>query len=165
MIFWSWNLQPTKVIPVFEEIETIQMLPWTIASKLANNNLGLDDEKSEYFVTGGEKGRIRLWNCDKMVEILPQNEQKDFPVTSKGVILKGEKISDVFASPLDDSITIVQDDIFVHCQFSGKKNKVEKFVVCANQYEALDMAIVGDRHLVVATMSSVLKVLQENSFQ
>ena len=27
MIFWSWNLQPLKVIPTFEEIETIQLLP------------------------------------------------------------------------------------------------------------------------------------------
>ena len=146
----------------FEEIESILLLPTSPASKIANQTL---DENDFYIVGSGEKGKIRVWNSKKMTEILPVNEKKDFSITKKGVLLKEQKISHLLVCNDDDesnsskqSIIIFQDDLLSICQFKGAKNKVELQPICSNQHEILDMVIIGDKYLVVATMSPVIKI-------
>ena len=161
MIFWSWNLQPLKVIPTFEEIETIQLLPVSLASKVTNQTL---DENDSYIIGSGEKAKIRVWNSKVMSEILPLGEKKDFSITKKGVLLKEQKVSHILVCGADEedkddeSLIIFQDDMLSLCKFKGSKNKVESMPICSNQHEILDMIMIGEKHLVAATMSPVIKI-------
>ena len=154
LIFWSWNLQPTKVIPVFEEFESIQLVPDNLVERLLRQQL-----ESTVILACGEKGKIRFWDCGKMGEILPssvEGNKKDFAITSKGVLLKDQKIIDVL--PGSEDLVVLQDDLFNICSFQGKKNKIETTCTSSNQHESLDMIIVKDQYLVVANMSPVIKV-------
>ena len=153
MIFWSWNLQPLKIIPVFEEIETIQILPESLAEKIFC-------KKFEFttFVTAGEKGKLRFWDTQQMSEILNKDGvQKDF---SMDVPLPNQMINDVLVGSED--FVILQDDLFNFCHFS-EKNQMETDCISANQHETLDMIIVGEKYLVLATMSPVIKVYDVKS--
>ena len=143
---------------MFEEIETIQILPNNLAEKILKREEDID---STIFLTGGEKGKLRLWDSKKMSEILPNNDKKNFSITTKGVLLKDKIINEVLIG--SDDIIILQDDLFNYCSFSGKKNKLETTCICANQHEALDMIIVEEKYLVVATMSPVIKVYDVKS--
>lgn len=154
LIFWTWNLQPSKVIPAFEEIETIQLVSNELACKIARQAFEHDDH---FILTGGEKGKLRLWNADKKLEVLPLGEKQEFALSSKGVLLRDQKVCELLVDE-QGGVTILQDDLLSHCSFVGKKNKVEQFAICANQHEALELSIVGEKYLVVATMSPVIKV-------
>ena len=159
MIFWSWNLQPVKIVPVFEEIETIQILPKTLAEKIfCKKNF---DEFTTTFLTAGEKGKLRFWNSQQMSEILHNNkdggtDQKDFLIEDNVVPLPNQIINDVLVGSED--LVILQDDLFNFCHFTENKNKLETDCISANQHETLDMIIVGEEYLVLATMSTVIKV-------
>merc|ERR550519_2963594 len=103
MIFWSWNLQPLKSIPTFEEIEIIQLLPLSLASKITNQTL---DESDFYIVGSGEKAQIRVWNSKLMTEILPNDGKKCFSLTKKGVLLKEQKVNNLLICNEDDGLII-----------------------------------------------------------
>ena len=78
------------------------------------------------------------------------------------LLLKEQKISHLLVCSDDEdseqSLIIFQDDLLSLCKFKGTKNKVELQPICSNQHEILDMVIIGDKHLVVATMSPVVKI-------
>ena len=154
LVFWSWNLQPLKVIPVFEELETLEICDFSIAKMVHN-----DIEEGEYFLASGEKGKIRCWNGKKMTEILSEKDS----ISKKGVLLKDQKVNQVLCCPDKNSVVIFQDDLLSICEL--KEQKLKNRTLCANQHEVLDMTIVQERFLVVATMSSIIKVydLQENN--
>ena len=150
LIFWSWNLQPQKVIPVFEELECIKLLSFGLASKITNQEL---DENDSFIVGSGENAKIRVWNTTKQTEILGE---KDFSVTSKGVLLKSQKVSQLLVC--QESLISLQDDLLCHVKFKKKNNKIDKDPICSNQHEALDLILIDGHYLVVATVSSVIKV-------
>ena len=155
MIFWSWNLQPLKVIPTFEELENIQLLSVSLASKICNQVL---DESDFYIIGSGEKAQIRVWNSKTMSEILPSDNKKCFSITKKGVLLKDQKVNHLLVCNEDDSLIFFQDDLLSLCSFKGTKNKVTAIPICSNQHEILDMVMIGEKHMVVATMSPVIKI-------
>lgn len=155
LIFWSWNLQPLKVIPVFEELETIDLCSLEFARKLTKNS---DLEGQEFALVSGEKGKLRLWNAGKnMVEILPR-DSKDFEVNTKGVVIPQQKVNQVMVCPDDNGLIICQDDLLSVCNFSQKKNNVEQYTLCSNQHEILDMTMIDGHYLAVASMSNVIKI-------
>ena len=156
LIFWSLSLEPTKVIPVFEEIETMSFVTASLTSRLSGKDC--QGQSEGFLLTAGEKGRLRLWDLKKQSELLPTNEKKDFAITTKGVIMPDTKVSDVFVQEEDSTLVVVQDDLLSLCTITGKKNKIERRILCTNQYEALEMIILDERFLVVATTSSVIKV-------
>ena len=136
----------------------------SLASKVTNQTL---DENDSYIIGSGEKAKIRVWNSKVMSEILPVGEKKDFSITKKGVLLKEQKVShllvcgaveDVEEDKDDESLIIFQDDMLSLCKFKGSKNKVESMPICSNQHEILDMIMIGEKHLVAATTSPVIKI-------
>ena len=159
LVFWSWNLQPLKVIPSFEELESIEILPKSLALKIINKP---DYDGENFIIASGDKSNIRIWNSKDMTEILPDNEKKDFSLTSKGVLIKSEKVNQLIVAPqtenFEESVVICQDDFFSQCRFSGKKNKIEKTVISSNQHEILEMITMHETFLIVATMSPVLRI-------
>ena len=135
----------------------------SLASKLTNQTL---DENDSYIIGSGEKAKIRVWNSKVMSEILPVGEKKDFSITKKGVLLKEQKVSHLLVCGTDkeednkddESLIIFQDDMLSLCKFKGSKNKVESMPICSNQHEILDMIMIGEKHLVAATTSPVIKI-------
>ena len=134
----------------------------SLASKVTNQTL---DENDSYIIGSGEKAKIRVWNSKVMSEILPLGEKKDFSITKKGVLLKEQKVSHILVCGADEeedkndeSLIIFQDDMLSLCKFKGSKNKVESMPICSNQHEILDMVMIGEKHLVAATMSPVIKI-------
>ena len=134
----------------------------SLASKVTNQTL---DENDSYIIGSGEKAKIRIWNSKVMSEILPLGEKKDFSITKKGVLLKEQKVSHILVCGADEeedkndeSLIIFQDDMLSLCKFKGSKNKVESMPICSNQHEILDMVMIGEKHLVAATMSPVIKI-------
>ena len=151
LIFWSWNLQPQKVIPVFEELECIKLLPFGLAAKITNNQEL--EETDSFIVASGENAKIRVWNTTKQTEIVGE---KEFSISNKGVLLKNQKVSQILVNP--ESLVLLQDDLLSHVKFAGKKNKIDKDPICSNQHEALDLILIDGHYLVVATVSPVIKV-------
>ena len=72
------------------------------------------------------------------------------------VPLPNQMINDILVGSED--FVILQDDLFNFCHFTENKNKMETDCISANQHETLDMIIVGEKYLVLATMSPVIKV-------
>lgn len=151
LIFWDFRLNVLKIVPVFEEIETLVH----IGHELVSKGFGHPNSGGHFLTSAGEKGQLRLWDVDKMVEILPpptHKNKKEWEINAKAVVVPNSKINHVFLS--ETFLAIVQDDLISQCTFdSGNAS-----ILCSNQHETLDMCVVADVWLVIATMSPIIKV-------
>lgn len=149
--FWSLNgFTCLKMVPSFEEIETILPVDFNTASyfigkKIAKDLLASD---GEYCISAGEKGKLRIWSVDKFNEINFEKGKLD-----KSLVAPGRKIESIWAE--DKTFYIIQDDTI--SQYSLKKASLMS-VTCSNQYEVLEFAILEPSYLIVASGSSDVKV-------
>jgi WD40 repeat protein len=103
--FWSLKeFTCLKVMPSFEEIECL----FTVSSTFANWLVGkksksLIEDGDSFCLSGGQKGKLRLWNVDKMAEVTVES----YPV-EKSIVAPGRKIDAVHAE--DKRLVVVQDD-------------------------------------------------------
>ena len=128
VVLWDLKaLAALKVIPTFESVESIVF--------------SAADGSS--FLTGGSKGKLRLWNSESGKEL----DSARFAEWS----LDGVNIGSL-AMDKSDNVHFVQDDLLL--------SRPGKSIMSLNRNEINDMALVKEKFLVVAGNSSILKVYQ-----
>ena len=134
-----------------------------IRLKEAQNNisgkfqLGEDNKEHDmYCMTGGQKGKIRVWNISSGREI--NINQGNYIIPGVGV---QHTISDLHMTNNEKNLYVVQDDIIsqVNFEINCETKAYDVNLTSTNQYEVLDFAIL-DSYLIVATTSSVLKIYE-----
>ena len=107
----------TRLIPSNEEIgrvvhvssEFIQSIGINLKSSLASKSLieGTDSSNSNsYVITGGEKGKLRIWDVTSGKEINIEHGTCNFQE-----ICPQNKISDLYVTSDENTLYLVQDDI------------------------------------------------------
>ena len=112
------------------------------------------DEKGLYCVTGGQKGKLRVWELSSGREVNINEGHHNI----QGVGLQS-KISDLHMASDEETLYFLQDDVISQVYF-GVRGDVKEYDVnltSTNQHEVLDFAVLSD-FLIVATTSNVLKV-------
>lgn len=103
-----WNLADfscLKVMPIFEEVESIVNIDNEFAILLVGKKFkSVIDEAACYCLTAGQKGKLRLWNLDKLGEVGIES----FPV-EKSLVAPSRKIDAIHVE--DRKLFIAQDDL------------------------------------------------------
>ena len=156
-----------KLIPSMEEVERVIHVSNTFVKrnlmgsalyKSTSKHTPADNsgEKEIHCITGGEKGKLRLWNITSGREVNINEEYQ----TIHGAGLQS-KISDIHLTGDEKDLYIVQDDLIsrVHLNLPSEKKVYDISLTSTNQYEVLDFAIL-ENYLLIATTSSVLKLYE-----
>ena len=103
--FWSLkDFTCLKVMPSFEEIECLLNVSSTFAGWLVGKkSKSLIEAGDSFCLSGGLKGKLRLWNLDKMAEVGADS----FPV-EKSIATSGRKIDAIHVE--DKRLVVAQDD-------------------------------------------------------
>lgn len=146
-----WDLSKSealKTIPVYEAIETIVGLP--IKFKVPGFKGNPNDI---YVASGGESGKIRIWDVKQAKEVFTQTNSLVTPAAEGGLA-----ITDLLCDNNEKKIAVITTDhnVIIHHL---------KSFACVNQFvgfsdEILDITFVGegDSHLAVATNSNDIKL-------
>ncbi|XP_056629979.1 transducin beta-like protein 3 [Diorhabda sublineata] len=150
IVLWEvGKIEPRKIIPQYEAIETIVKLPVTF--KLPNFK---SESKGIYIAAAGEKGIITVWDVEKAKQVYVQDNSLVSRATEEG----GLAITLLKCNYKDKSIAIstVDHNIIIHHL---------KSFVCLKQFigfsdDILDITFIGkdDSHLAVATNSKDIKL-------
>ena len=157
----------TRLIPSNEEIgravhvssKFIQSIGINLKSSLASKSLkeGTDSSNStSYIMTGGEKGKLRIWDVTSGKEINIQHGTCNFQE-----LCPQNKISDLYVTSDENTFYLVQDDIIsqIHIKPMMETSKCSVSLTSTCQHEVLDFLTL-DEYLVVATTSSILKIYE-----
>ena len=170
----SSNKEPPnciKLIPNMEEVErvihvsskfVIKCMRTNIASSKKKDSITLATQYSEddhYCITGGQKGKIRIWNISsgREINVLHTNQNV------LGTALQN-KISDLYLTKQESDFFLVQDDLLTRFQLlaTEQEERTKISFVTTNQYEVLDFAIL-ENYLIVATTSNTLRLYEFSS--
>jgi hypothetical protein len=99
------------VLPSFEEIEILFPVDQQFAAMMTGKKQkALIDEEACYCLSAGEKGRLRLWNLNKMGEVSIQH----FPI-EKSMVASSRKIDTIHVE--NRHLYVAQDDTIGKCSF------------------------------------------------
>ena len=157
----------TRLIPSNEEIgrvvhvssNFIQSIGINLKSSVASKSLLESTDSSNstsYIMTGGEKGKLRIWDVTSGMEQNIQHGTYNFQE-----ICPQNKISDLYVSSDEKTFYLVQDDIIsqIHINPTMETSKCSVSLTSTCQHEVLDFLTL-DEYLVVATTSSILKIYE-----
>lgn len=149
IILWQFATNESlKTIPMYEAVEVIVGLPTKFKVP------GFKSNPDHFYVaSGGEKGKIRIWDVQNAKEVFSQTNSIITPAEEGGVAITN-LICDYETKKL--GIVTVDHNVIIHHL---------KSFACVNQFvgfsdEILDITFIGegDSHLAVATNSSDIKL-------
>ena len=167
-----WNIEHSKskdtiscikLIPNIEEVEQVICVSpkfitnYVQTQRPKETKHKLVQKEDTFCLTGGQKGKIRIWNINSGQEV-------GSPEIFENGIDMQSKISDLHLTQDEKHIYILQGDIITHLNLEIDQKRSGEgggtiSLTCMNQYEILDFAVLQD-FLVVATTSNVIKIYQ-----